>query len=846
MKKREPPRPATLADLGLELEAGGSVAQRRLADGSFLALSGLEIERFLIVPHGGSGETLREALQAAWSGVVDALAQLSEPLEFWHVLATRQQIGPDGAALRAGWLAIGRASSQRAAARAALRTLGVLRAVQSAHLGFATLRPVTDTEVLLDLAQPLGASSLRSFRRRRWQPPTRARREPASDGGGRPGTLLPWRAEGLSWAPLAEALAALAKPAAFVVRVRTGLMADPGVVTRAEQDVVAAMAEAEALRGCRVDRVTVAPLEPVLDELRTAAETRLRTLSGPCFALDASLACSGPIGPGLSAMAAAALTAAASVNRQRGPERPGEPGPSLPPPGLQAVDLPPDALGAPLPPDPELLASPREAPALLRTADPPGDERSPLPCARARSLPVRSVPAKGTLLGDAEQFGAWREVRLSETARFQHAYLVGQTGTGKSTLMLNMILDDLRAGHGLTVLDPHGTLIADVLARLPRERADDVLLLDLADIDHAVGLNPLDLRADDAAAYVALRDRVIDELLDTFDALYDLKQTGGPQFEQHFRTFVSLVMGGSRPPDYVPTLPMIEQVMTRPRLIDSLLERLQQHDPTVSTRVESMRQTTGDQSLANFVPYITSKMCRFYAHAQARRILCQPRGLDFARVLGERRVLLVELSKARLGSEAAALMARQITLRLTEAAMTRPTARAVPHFVYADEFHNFATERFAQLLAEARKFRLGLVLAHQYTTQLVKAGDRRVLEAVLGNVGTFIAFRVGAQDAALLEDVMAPRADAADISGLPNHWACVRSVGGLGNVPFTLRTRPADPGLTGCSAQVRERSREREGLPRQDVDRAIAENLAAFQALEPHHREGRSRLLAAS
>jgi hypothetical protein len=239
----------------------------------------------------------------------------------------------------------------------------------------------------------------------------------------------------------------------------------------------------------------------------------------------------------------------------------------------------------------------------------------------------------------------------------------------------------------------------------------------------------------------------------------------------------------------------------------------------------------GELSLSNVVPYVSSKLNRFYASAQARRILCQERSLDFGTLLRDRRILLVELPKGRIGAETSALIARQIVAGLTTAALRFGAVAGPSHFVYADEFHTFATERFALLMSEARKFRLGLVVAHQYTSQLKRRGDQTVLDAVLGNVGTVIAFRVGVQDAGLLGGVMAPRVKPEDIAGLPNFSACMRSVGELGNVPFVLKTLPSGV-PTGLNVdEIRERSRERYGLPREEVDAAIASNLGAFKGL---------------
>lgn len=808
-----------------------SMVFRIAGEGACLAFAALEIERYRIdTPERGSEvEASWRHLQQSWMRAVDALSHLRDEIEFWHVVATRKPPGLDGSTLRSGWIVVGRAANAFDAALSAERGLAELRSIYAAQLAELTLRQVTDPEPLLDLLRPAAAPFLRAIRRSRWEPATRAAREaPAGTATGVPAAaLLPWPPPA-PWGPVMEALAGLPSHAALVVRVLTAQRPGAAVVTAAEQDIIGVATEHEVVRSSRVDRVTMTGVEPVLRMLRAAAEERLQTLREPCLGVELLLTSWDPIGAGVAAVVSAALVAKTA--------RPGvragvghEVQPSPPPP-LVEVDLAAGALWEPL--DlvgaPELLTGPHEAAALVRTCEPPSDERSPLPCSRARSLPVRATPTTGVSLGEAERYGSWADVKLDYEARFRHAYIVGQTGTGKSTLMLNMVLEDIQAGHGVTVIDPHGPLVADILARLPPERIDDVVLVDPTDTERSVGLNPLDIRAEDPVQYAAYRDRIVEELYDTFDVLYDLRLTGGPMFESYFRTFMTLVIGGRRPVGYVPILPLLEVAFGDSRISTILLQRLEQEAPGLQPRIEAFMNTTGDQAIGNMAPYVTSKLIRFYASAQARRILCQPDCLDFGEVVRKRRIVLAHLPKISLGGESAALLARQMVLRLAVAAMSATPGQAVPHFLFVDEFHNFATERFAQLLAEARKFQLGLVLAHQYTSQLVRRGDRSVLDAILGNVGTVVAFRVGEMDAALLDNVMAPRHRAHDISGLPNFIATVRSVGGLANVPFTLRSRPPSPGLTGVGAEAARRSWERYSLPRDEVDRRIQDQVQAL------------------
>lgn len=839
---------AAFGDVGLSFDSNPPLLDRRHAlamaygeeAGSQVSLAALEIERFAI-PAESERKRVRGEVVGAWHAITDALGQLSEELEVWHVMAARSAPGLDGSLLRAGWVFVGRGADRPAAVRKAEHTFQVLRSILAAHISFATLRPVAEGAALADLARPWGAPFAVAFRRERWAPPTRAERE-GERPSRRPSTLLPWAAREAEWQPIAVSLAA--QPAALVVRLRTAARAAEAALDEAERDVLD-VANEQMRAGGGIFRnaapgisrnepgsgFDVAAVSTTLKLLQSASEQRLRALQRRCLAIDVALTSAEPVGPGLRAITAGVLAPTPAESED---DKPGRPLPVANP--VRAVELGPGEIRRPVDGErhPGALVSPAEAACLFRTAEPPTDERSPLPCSRAQSLPVRATPSRGNSLGDSELHGRWVEVRLEETARFQHVYVVGQTGTGKSTLLLHMIAGDMAAGRGVTVLDPHGTLIADVLARVPPERAGDVILVDPNDTEFAVGLNPLRLPDLPPARFAAARDRVLDELMDTFDALYDLKTTGGPMFEQVFRTFCGLMIGARYRTSFSPTLQLLEPLMRDHQLTRRLAAEASAEDPTVATRIETILDQTGETALRNMIPYVNSKMIRFYGPAQARMVLCQPSCLDFDRVVRERKILLVELSPLRLGAEAAALIGRQIVLKLALAAMSRDLAvDATAHFLYADEFHTFATERFAQLLSEARKYRLALVLAHQYTSQLVRRDDRRVLDAILGNVGTMVAFRLGTTDAELLGDAMAPRATPRDIVGLPNFSAVVRSAGELGNVPFTLRTRPPSGGAGTDVGVLRDAARRREATPRQEIEQAIRANLEAFLSLGP-------------
>lgn len=784
---------------------GGLPAATLAVGAELVGACGVEIGQFEIAVDDQREEASR--WQRTIADLAAAIAVLDTPTEVWQIVTSGRR---RDARLRVAWLAIARDRSVHEAVAMARSGAGILQGVIASCAPYMHARPVATGNVLLALlrASVLPAVSLR---RRRW--PIAQIGVAGVDVSSPGGVLPPWPIEPARWAPLAEALAST-PGAALVLRARTTGSAPSSAIAAAERDVLDLSRARERVLGGRVGETALLAGH---DTIAAVAAARVAAMRGPCIAADVSIASTGTIAPHLLAIARSALVSGGSHVT------------------LDAIPLGPGDLLTPLDPVacPDLLASTREASALLRTFEPPVDEASPLPATRARHF-LLAAPAPvcaATPLGVGITRAGTTPIGLSEQARLRHVYVVGQTGTGKSTLLLNMIVDDIRRGHGVTVLDPHGTLVAEVLDRVPKERADHVVLVDPADPERCTPLNPLSLAIEEPAAYVSFRDRVIDDLLDTIDGIYSLRATGGPMFEQCFRAFMALLMGGRRPTAFTPTLPLLGVLMSDTALQRRLETSLKSDDPITVATLDQLRRATGESALTSMLPYVTSKTNRFHAHAAARRMLCQPGCLDFDAILRDRKILLLPLRPALIGSEAAALVARVIVLRLAVAAMSRSTTATVPpHYLYADEFHTFATERFATLLSEARKFQLGLVLAHQYTSQLEQRGGH-VLDAVLGNVGTTIAFRVGARDAVLLERTFAPRVRGIDIAAQPDYHAIVKSAGALGDAPFTLQTRGAPNHRIGLADPIRRLARLLHGRDRDIVDAEFAQTLVQFRSL---------------
>jgi hypothetical protein len=798
------------------------MAFHQAEDGSFLAVAALEIERFEIRQdtaisdqswdRNGGGAISSQHTTIA----VDALLSLARTRELAHVIATRAEPGDDGALLRVGWLAFGRGPTAYQAANEAEATWNDVHAVNVAAIEHATLAPVTESGVLVDLLRPMWLPHAQRLSRVPWSPVASVQRAnvrmPSPPRSAL--QLLPrWPARPLSWAPMVAAVAAQQGYAAIALFFETHRLAPPEILRDEEERALRLQRELTRMADSSPDSSVV-----LSDggELRTLVRWRLELLGDRATVCRAVLATSEPPSLGLLSVVSSAFVSPSAVatDKTQGFEprtewRPLESGVLLVPVNTAV--------------EPDLLLGAEELHRFARTVENPCDEASPLPCARTRHLDLRCSEASGAHLGVSNLRGREFDVRLDEALRFQHVYLIGQTGTGKSTLMLRMIAEDIEQGHGVTVLDPHGSLVEAVLQRIPKERAKDLVFVDPADAKRSVPLNPLFLQEADPVRYAMARDRIVDELLDVFDALYDLRATGGPIFEMYFRAFASMLLGAQKPTDYSPVLPMLEALFHDGDLRKKLIGRM---DEVLKATIITAERAGGEANLPNIAPYVTSKTTRFYAPLAARRMLCQRGCLDFNEVLRSKRILLVSMNPSHLGKEAAALIARQIIFRLNQAAMARGASADHPaHFLYVDEFHNFATERFASMLAESRKFRLGLVLAHQYTSQLIRRGDRAVLDAVLGNVGTTVAFRLGAVDAEALARVFAPRATATDIVGLPNHVAIARSGGALGNVPFTLRTLPVPPGRTDLGPKLREHALVKFARKGSLVDAELTESL---------------------
>lgn len=432
-----------------------------------------------------------------------------------------------------------------------------------------------------------------------------------------------------------------------------------------------------------------------------------------------------------------------------------------------------------------------------------------------------NVPNQGLLLGHNIFRGIKKEICIKEEDRLRHSYIIGKSGTGKSMLLANMAIQDILNGNGICVIDPHGDLVDDILARVPAERAEDVIIFSPSDLERPMGLNLLEFDP----LYPEQKTFVINEMIGIFDKLYDLKSTGGPIFEQYMRNAMLLVMADTASGS---TLMEIPRVLSDTDFRNAKLARCADQTVVDFWRKEA-EKAGGDAALANVVPYITSKLTSFISNDMMRPIIAQQNSsFNFREIMDQRKILLVSLPKGLVGELNAYLLGMILVGKLLMAALSRADMSKDERrnfFLYIDEFQNFTTNSVCQILSEARKYGLGLIIAHQYIGQLVSHGDSAIKDAVFGNVGTITAFKIGSEDAEVLQKEFAPTFDAYDLVNVEKFTAYIKLlIDNSASRPFSLK--PQWP-LVGqkdleLAVKIRQLSRLKYGQDRSLVETEIS------------------------
>ncbi len=427
------------------------------------------------------------------------------------------------------------------------------------------------------------------------------------------------------------------------------------------------------------------------------------------------------------------------------------------------------------------------------------------------------LPREGLLLGTNTYRSIKTEARLTKEDRVRHLYTIGQTGTGKTNFLKQMIAQDIENGEGVCFIDPHGSDVEDVLSMVPEHRAKDVIYFNPANLERVFGLNMLEYDP----RFPEQKTFVVNELFSIFRQLYkDIPESMGPAFEQYFRNATNLVL---EDPASGNTLLDISRIFADATYRE--LKLLRSKNPVVNQFWRDIAsKASGEQGLQNYAPYVTNKFDIFTANDYMRPIIAQEKSsFNFRDIMDSRKILLVNLSKGKLGDINANLIGLIIVGKFLMAALSRVDSlgeNLAPFYLYLDEFQNITTPSIATILSEARKYKLSLTVAHQFIAQL----DDKIKDAVFGNVGSIAAFRVGPEDAEFLEKQFAPTFKAHDIMNIDNYNCYLKMLAaGKPVKPFNIAVPSAPKGDPTLAASLRELSLLTYGKPRAEVEAMIQE-----------------------
>ena len=440
---------------------------------------------------------------------------------------------------------------------------------------------------------------------------------------------------------------------------------------------------------------------------------------------------------------------------------------------------------------------------------------------KARQAPApANLPKEGIIIGKNVFRGEERKVPILKDDRRRHLYVIGQTGTGKSVLLQEMIRQDIATGEGVALIDPHGDMAEKILELIPAERVEDVIYLNPSDFERPLGLNMLEYDP----KFPEAKTFVVNELLEIFEKLYNLKSQGfgGPIFEQYMRNSLLLVM---EDPESGNTLIEVPRVLSDVQFRKYKLSRCQNIIVKNFWELEA-EKAGGEEALANMVPYITSKMNVFIANDLVRPIVSQQHSsFNFREIMDQGKILIINLSKGKIGDINSYLLGMIVVGKILLAAFSRadiPEDKRRDFYLYIDEFQNVTTKTIASVLAEARKYRLSMIFGHQFIGQL----DEETRKAIFGNVGSLLSFRVGPDDAKYLTTEFEPIFNENDLVNLDNYNGALRLlIKGETSRPFNVVTFPPSSGNSEISGLIKEYSRIKYGRGRALVEAELYERL---------------------
>ena len=429
-----------------------------------------------------------------------------------------------------------------------------------------------------------------------------------------------------------------------------------------------------------------------------------------------------------------------------------------------------------------------------------------LPYPTAIPTPENTPAKELTVLWDTDYRGDKIRFWVRQEDKFRHMYIVGKTWTGKSTFINNMIISDMRAGNGLCLLDPHGELVDDLLEYIPSNRINDVILFDVGDAEYPIGFNLLQADNEDE------KNRIASGVVSTFQKLFD--NSRGPRLEYILRNVVLSVI------DYPnATLMHILRILTDKEFREEVISHVK--DPVLLKFWNNEFNRWQDKQREEAVWPITNKVGQFLSSRLVRNIFGQPRTkLSIRRAMDEGKIILVNLSKGKIGEDNANMIGSLLVTKIQIDAMGRADMAKhlrKPFYLYIDEFQNFATKSFATILSEARKYKLSLIVANQYTSQL----DEAIKDAIFGNVGTIFSFTLWYDDASVMTSQFKELVSTNDLISLPKFTAYTRlMVDGVSSDPFSMKTLP--PFVSEWDIEhiekIRKQSRQRYAMEREQLE----------------------------
>lgn len=426
----------------------------------------------------------------------------------------------------------------------------------------------------------------------------------------------------------------------------------------------------------------------------------------------------------------------------------------------------------------------------------------------------------GLLLGVNEYRGVKKEIRLTENDRRRHTYIIGQTGVGKSVFLENLAYQDMHDGRGFAFIDPHGDSVEQLLANVPKERVEDIIYFNPGDLDNPIGLNLFEWETEDQ------KDFLIQETINMLYSLYDPGHTGivGPRLEHIFRNCALLLMSDPNGGTFID----IPKLLVDDAFMKSKLKYVTDRNVLDFWTKEYPASQRSNES-GEVTSWVVSKFGPFMSNTMMRNIMGQRKsGFRLQDIMDNNKILLVNLSKGKMGELNSKLLGMIFVMKFQAAAMGRahiPEDQRKDFSLFVDEFQNFATESFETILSEARKYRLNLVLGNQFMTQLTD----KIREAIIGNVGTVISGRIGVTDAELMVKKFQPVFDAEDLAKLPNYQAIASvMINGMPSAPFSMSLLPP---MTQSNSQLAD-AMKRLSATKYGFSRAMVEK-EIFTRLEP-------------